>query len=192
MIRRFNISFIDTNPAVVFALRGAFLGVPDVACDIGDITDQDVDTFVSPTNSFGYMDGGVDRAYIDRWGWDVMRTVQRKIVDEFDGELNVGQATSVGLPEAQRLVVAPTMRLPESIVGTLNVYVAFRAALQEASQRGGSYLAVPGMGTGVGGMSPQDAARQMRMAYDSVYRDTSTIATPREVYASHKALHGKV
>jgi O-acetyl-ADP-ribose deacetylase (regulator of RNase III) len=62
------------------------------------------------------------------------------------------------------------MRRPGSVVGTLNAYLAMRAALVAALTHGRALrsLAAPGLCTGVGGMPPAEAAAQMRAAYDSV------------------------
>src|SRR5262249_32291789 len=88
----------------------------------------------------------------------------------------VGAALVVELP-ARRfpfLVAAPTMRVPGSVIGTINVYLAMRAALVAVLRHNAGMgrpvrgLAVPGLCTGVGGMHPVEAAEQMRAAYDSV------------------------
>src|SRR5262249_23323188 len=82
----------------------------------------------------------------------------------------------VELP-AQRfpfIVAAPTMRIPGSVAGSINAYLAMRAALvavlkhNAKSPRPIRSLAVPGLATGVGGLSAAEAAEQMRAADDSV------------------------
>lgn len=50
----------------------------------------------------------------------------------------------------------PAMRIPAENVG-----FATRAALKLADERGLTSLAVPGMGTGVGRVAPEDAAAMM-------------------------------
>ena len=66
------------------------------------------------------------------------------------------------------------MRVPGGVVGTINAYLAMRAAFaavldhnQRGTRRIGS-VAVPGLGTGVGGMAPGESAHQMRAAYDMI------------------------
>jgi O-acetyl-ADP-ribose deacetylase (regulator of RNase III) len=72
------------------------------------------------------------------------------------------------------LVVAPTMRVPGDVRGTINSYLAMRAALAAVldHNRDGrkpiASVAVPGLCTGVGGMSAEVSARQMRAAYDMI------------------------
>jgi O-acetyl-ADP-ribose deacetylase (regulator of RNase III) len=50
----------------------------------------------------------------------------------------------------------PAMRIPAD-----NVAVATRAALRLADQQGFASIALPGMGTGVGAVSPREAASRM-------------------------------
>src|SRR5207247_1370786 len=93
------------------------------------------------------------------------KAVMAAIAEHFFGELPVGVALVVEL-SGQRfpfVVAAPTMRIPGSVANTLNAYLAMRAALVAVlrhNKSGGRpirSLAVPGLGTGVGGM-PQGKA----------------------------------
>jgi O-acetyl-ADP-ribose deacetylase (regulator of RNase III) len=66
------------------------------------------------------------------------------------------------------------MRVPADISTTVNVYLAFRAALiavlahNESTKAPIQTLLVPGLGTGIGAVAPTAAARQMRLAYDAI------------------------
>ena len=42
--------------------------VPDVTIQRGSILDLKVDAVVSPANSFGFMDGGIDHLYSHHFG----------------------------------------------------------------------------------------------------------------------------
>jgi hypothetical protein len=71
------------------------------------------------------------------------------------------------------------MRIPADISATVNVYLAFRAALIAMRSHNmhtktpiGTLL-VPGLGTGIGGVAPATAARQMRLAYDAIIGNRS-------------------
>ena len=99
---------------------------------VGDIFACDAQCYVSPANSFGFMDGGIDWAYSRRFGFQVEQKLQRKLREEFDGELLVGQATMVetGDSKVPYLISAPTMRIPTVLAKrTVNPYLAARAAL---------------------------------------------------------------
>jgi len=132
----------------------------------GDIFETQADAIVSPANSFGYMDGGIDLAYSQHFGWDLQRNLQRVIRDQFDGELPVGQAMIVGTGDQKipYMVSAPTMRLPMNVAETLNAYLAFRAVLRTVREHNehktGTICRVlcPGLGTAVGRMPPRRCA----------------------------------
>lgn len=165
----------DTNPAVVAAWREVFAGTADVTVSHGNILELTGTAIVSPANSFGWMDGGIDLAYRERFGERLERAVQREIETYHAGELPVGQAimVHVGDQRIQTIVVAPTMRVPEPVRGTVNAYLAFRAALTafralERQMRESCLLLCPGLCTLTGRMPPLQAAIQMRHAWHVV------------------------
>lgn len=85
----------DRQAGVVAAWTKAFEGVVGVRCTVGDIFAEDADAVVSPANSFGFMDGGIDLAYSERFGWGLQARLQRHIAEHHLGELPVGQAVIV-------------------------------------------------------------------------------------------------
>jgi O-acetyl-ADP-ribose deacetylase (regulator of RNase III) len=173
---RLRVSLCDRGPDVVRALADRFHDAPGVEVIEGDLFNLDADALVSPANSFGDMGGGIDQRIDTFYNGSAQPAVMARIADEFLGELPVGMAVVVEMTSRRFpfLVVAPTMRIQGRVGGTINAYLALRAALVAVSlhncsnpRRIGS-LAVPGLCTGVGGMSPEHAAVQMRSAYDSV------------------------
>jgi O-acetyl-ADP-ribose deacetylase (regulator of RNase III) len=166
----------DISTGVVKAWERAFADAPEVLVSRGDIFEQKADAIVSPANSFGYMDGGIDLLYSRFFGWEVETNLRALLLERHYGELPVGQAVvlATGHEFIPFLVSAPTMRVPMSIEGTVNVYLAFRAALIAVLTHNASAgapirsLLVPGLGTGVGEVAPERAARQMRLAYDAI------------------------
>lgn len=165
-----------TRP-VVDAWEVAFEGTP-VTARCGDILALQADAIVSPANSFGYMDGGIDLVYSQRFGWDVETRLRARLLSEWHGELPVGNAVVVPITEGHGfrwLISAPTMRVPSQVADTANAFLAFRAALRAvaAHNQSGSAdvigsVACPGLCTGEGRMPPERCARQMRRAYDVV------------------------
>jgi O-acetyl-ADP-ribose deacetylase (regulator of RNase III) len=69
--------------------------------------------------------------------------------------------TNAGQLWAKQVIHAPTMEEPGEKVGIENVRRATRAALIAAAHHGIETIAMPGMGTGLGGVDPADAARAM-------------------------------
>ena len=172
------LALTDSSEELCFAWTTSFEGVEGVSVSCGDYFSQPADAMVSPANSFGIMDGGLDLAIRDTLSGDIQRAVQDRILEQHHGELPVGCAEIVQTEDTRwpYLIVAPTMRIPERIMDTLNPYVAFRAILLSIARHNVSMgtmdistVIVSGLGTGVGRVSPERCAIQMRAAYDSVY-----------------------
>jgi hypothetical protein len=71
------------------------------------------DAVISPANSFGFMDGGIDALFTFTLGPRVQERVQAAIRADFDGELPVGCALIVSTRNADIpwCISAPTMRV---------------------------------------------------------------------------------
>jgi O-acetyl-ADP-ribose deacetylase (regulator of RNase III) len=157
-------------------LKSVFKNEPDVYVSQGDIfgLKEKFDAIVSPANSLGWMDGGIDFFYSMYFGWDLQERLQNQINDDFEGELLVGQAAVLSTslngnhPLIKNLISAPTMRVPEDVGNTVNAYLAFRAALRAARKHGFETVLSPGMATGVGKIHPTIAAYQMYKAWVEV------------------------
>lgn len=176
----FQVHFCDTNEYVVDALVRVFMDVPaeEVTVSHDDITKHSADAVVSPANSFGFMDDGIDAHYVRLFGPEIVDRLQQLIIDAHDGELLVGNAQIVATNHQQIpiMISAPTMRVPVDISGTTNAYLAMRAVLLEVIKyNAGAGVSAfkpirtvlcPGLGTAVGRMHPVRAALQMRAAWD--------------------------
>ena len=150
----------------------------------GSILDVQCDAIVSPANSFGFMDGGIDSVYMDYFGSEIQLKVRRQIFDHHHGELLVGAATIVETSDEHIpfLIAAPTMRVPMFLHESVNPYLAARAVLllikhgkflagQYEGKRISDYVKVvafPGLGTGVGRITARICACQVRAAIDDV------------------------
>lgn len=150
----------------------------------GSILELNVDAVVSPANSFGFMDGGIDLAYSHTFGWHVQKRLQQAIWERHHGELLVGTAEIVETdhPRITYLIAAPTMRVPMILRDSVNPYLAARAALLlvkhgvfaegalagESISRVVETIVFPGLGTGVGQVGPNTCARQVRAAIEEV------------------------
>lgn len=167
---------IDKNPRMVSAWQDFFGEEENIKILEGDLTTVSCDAIVSPANSFGFMDGGVDYAISMRLGWELQFDLQKKIKNLAEGELMVGKAMIIetGDELIPFLVAAPTMRVPMSfhISTSINAYLAMKATLIETKKHPKiEYVAIPGFCTGVGKMHPQIAARQMYQAYKEVIKE---------------------
>ena len=155
-----------------------------VSCHRGSILDVSCDAVVSPANSFGFMDGGIDAIYMNYFGENIQTRVRRQIYDHHNGELLVGVADIVesGDEKIPFLIAAPTMRVPMNLHDTVNPYLAARAifilfkygTFKSGKVKGErisdhvSTVAFPGLGTGVGKVRPEICAKQVRRAMNDI------------------------
>lgn len=184
--------FRDISPGMCEAWNKWFAEASDVTVSCGDIFGNPIiennpwkfDAIVSPANSFGFMDGGIDLAYSKQFGWGLQENLQKLLKEEHDGELPVGQAVIVptGNDDIPYCISAPTMRIPMFIINTVNAYLAFRAVIREVKKwnlgNGKKIESVlcPGLGTAVGRMPFDVCAKQMFAAYMTCYKNS-----PKEI-----------
>ncbi|QFT84988.1 RNase III inhibitor [Halomonas sp. THAF12] len=165
--------FRDTNPHVAKAVATAFEGVTQLDAACASIFDAaPADAIISPANSHGWMDGGIDLLYVRRWGWHLQDANRRACAQQPEGHLPVGRAIvlETGGSDVPWLISAPTMFRPMPVPHTDNAYLAFRAALVVARERRLGRVLCPGLATLTGGMPPPVSAAQMRRAWDDVMR----------------------
>jgi O-acetyl-ADP-ribose deacetylase (regulator of RNase III) len=166
----------DINAPLVAAWSKRFADIPQVQPSLGDIFGVKADAIISPANSFGFMDGGIDLAYSRRFGWQLQERLQELLRQEYEGELPVGMAVllETGDSELPYLISAPTMRAPTNVSDTLNAYLAFRAALRVIQKHNAQFpdsiqsVLCPGLATATGEMPVEICAKQMHAAYIQV------------------------
>lgn len=157
----------------------------------GSILDVECDAIVSPANSLGFMDGGIDAIYLSHFDYDIQTRVRRQVFEHHHGELIVGNADAVetGNESIPFLIVAPTMRVPMILHETVNPYLAARAIFNLVKRKNflsGSFksqpiakhiktVALPGLGTGVGRVGFNTCAHQVRAAIDDVLLEKYTM-----------------
>lgn len=172
----------------------------------GSIFDLEVDAVVSPANSFGFMDGGIDLLYSRYFGWDLQNELRRVILEHHGGELVVGTAEIIetGHENLPFLIAAPTMRVPMILRDSVNPYLAARAVfhlVETGKFKVGTFaaepvsshvrsIAMPGLGTGVGQIGANTCAHQVSRAIDDIvlgnYQPPRTWA---EAMESHQLLY---
>ena len=123
----------------------------------GDLTSINCDAVVNPANSFGYMGGGVAGALKRVGGIEIEKEAVKS------APIKVGSAvvTTAGMLTCKYVIHAPTMKNPAMRIGVENVKQATFAALKLAEKLTISSIAIPGMGTGVGGVNPKNAAKEI-------------------------------
>jgi O-acetyl-ADP-ribose deacetylase (regulator of RNase III) len=130
---------------------------PVVRVERGSLLESKAEVIVNAANSKGFMGGGVAGAIKRAAGPEVEREAILK------GPTPVGRAvwTGAGKTFFRGVIHAPTMEKPAMRIPKENVGAAMRAALAMAEEKGCVSVAVPGLGTGVGGVEPADSAAEM-------------------------------
>ncbi|WP_037362633.1 macro domain-containing protein [Amycolatopsis orientalis] len=147
----------------------------------GSVLDIAAQAVVSPANSYGWMRGGIDAVYARAFP-GIEQSVRSAVLASYGGELPIGESVIVptGESEPAWLISAPTMREPGERLpaDTVHPYLAARAVFLQW-QRGQldsgpvasavRTIAMPGLGTGVGGVAPAACARQVAAAWQEVF-----------------------
>lgn len=172
-----NLHLVDYNGHLVNAWAKAFQKFPEVTVQQGDLLSVAVHCAVSPANSYGFMDGGIDAAYRAFFGAAIEQTVQDAVTGRPEGHLPVGASLVVrtGHKRVPFMIVAPTMTVPEQVESS-NCYRAMRAILRIAGTDAevGRDVYCPGLATGVGMVPPENAAAMMAEAYRDWRNATGT------------------
>jgi O-acetyl-ADP-ribose deacetylase (regulator of RNase III) len=126
-----------------------------ITIEKGDITELKVDAIVNATNSYCYMGGGVAGAIKRKGGIKIEQEAVEK------APIPIGHAvlTTAGLLKAKHVIHAATMEQPASLTDVNNVKEATRAALECADENNLKIIAMPGLGTGVGNVPKDEAAK---------------------------------
>jgi O-acetyl-ADP-ribose deacetylase (regulator of RNase III) len=177
------VTLVDLHGSLVDAARAQGWHGDDVELlaytDVRDVTlarNAKRTGYVSPANSRGDMDGGIDYTLSRIIFPGVEARVKAAIAAQSSGSpprLAIGKAVVVPAldlvfedPPRLVLIAAPTMSVPQDVHKTHNAYSAMYAALVAAEAAGVDRLIVPGLCTGCGMMGAPEAIKQMRRAHD--------------------------
>jgi O-acetyl-ADP-ribose deacetylase (regulator of RNase III) len=172
---RIKVVLVDVNPKMIAAWRETFESNPEVEIRHGSMLEQRTSAWVTPTNSAGNMDGGLDAVIRGYLGEGIQHRVKQAIAEQYKGAMPVGYATCV--PSMRDvptyLISTPTMvASSEDISDGMNVALACAAAFQAVHMQHnlepGSVrsVALPGLGANTGRVPVQICADLMWTAYD--------------------------
>jgi O-acetyl-ADP-ribose deacetylase (regulator of RNase III) len=120
---------------VVFDINGDFVneakrlekyGLTVIKSNVENL--NNVNALVSPANSFGFMNGGIDQIYMNMYP-NIQNIVQNKIkqigLQTTLGRyyLPIGSSVTVNANNNMQLIVSPTMFFPGNIKNTMNVFL---------------------------------------------------------------------
>jgi O-acetyl-ADP-ribose deacetylase (regulator of RNase III) len=164
--------------------------------DVREITETNC-AYISPANSLGFMDGGIDLVYMEMFPG--VEQVVKDRIRHFNQEtalgrpyISIGSALIVQVTEGRYLISAPTMFLPQDVSKTKNAYWAFRAVLQLLDKVNSVMLEnekittviCPGLCTGYGCMKNKVSARQVLKAIrDHGVKEVLDDSVPDDYYA---------
>ena len=114
-----------------------------------------VDAVVNPANSLGIMGGGIG-GLLRRQGGDA---IQQAAMQAAPIAVGAAIVTTAGQLPARHVIHVPTMEEPGMKIGAENVRRAARAALIAADRNSFKVIAMPGIGTDLGEVPVDEAAR---------------------------------
>jgi O-acetyl-ADP-ribose deacetylase (regulator of RNase III) len=136
---------------------------------LGDLLNQK-GILVTAGNSFGFMDGGLDLEFIKKYGWELQDKVQTIIKNTDLKELLIGQNIIVDLPDNNKLIYAPTMRVPQILdFSSINPYLVLKGILATCKKENIEEVNIPLLCEGVGRMPILTIMSQLQKAYDDFY-----------------------
>jgi O-acetyl-ADP-ribose deacetylase (regulator of RNase III) len=183
-----NIYIISNNKNELDAFEK--VGFNILHCNVEDITknyfEEQTVYFVSPANSLLFMDGGIDKAYMNMFK-GIQQIVQKKLRTLGAPKTKLGRFyLPVGSGLLTRidgtnmfLISVPTMFLPQPVNGTKNPYYAMIAILKLWPRDG--ILLVPPLACGYGKIEPEISAQFMIQAINEY---ANTDISPNDLWIS--------
>ena len=151
------------------------LGTLRIEVRHGDLTEQVADAICNPANSLMFMGGGAAGA-LKRAGGE---GIEQEALKHAPVQVGKAVATTAGNLRARWVIHAPTMERPAMQTTGEKVYLATKAALECAEAAGAKSIVIPGMGTGVGMVSCENAAEAMVKAIKEFNKSARSL---REIF----------
>lgn len=170
------IYLVDVNPKMTDAWKEYFIGCKNIEihnCDFISFMNGhlDIDGVVSAANSFGIMDGGLDKIYSDFFGSRLESAVQDRLYEEHFEEQPICSCLVVKIPGMNmKLLHTPSMRTPGVVLDPRIVYQCTRSALVSAVKEHIKKLVMPAFGGLTGGVPQKTIALLQRLAYNDLTR----------------------
>jgi O-acetyl-ADP-ribose deacetylase (regulator of RNase III) len=174
---KLKLHFISLDDSFIVSAKKWITQSTQMICEKIDVSllPREGRAFISPANSFGFMDGGIDNVLRNMFPGCEPKIKSR--IRELNQRTNlgrpylrIGSAHWLGVSTNTVLVSAPTMFLPHDVSKTDNAYWAMMAILMISERIPASYgihtLVIPSLCCGWGGMRGEVSIRQMVDAYD--------------------------
>jgi O-acetyl-ADP-ribose deacetylase (regulator of RNase III) len=186
------VAVVDQNADLIALAKRDVPELPGISWAHGDALAGEADAVVTPSNSFGFMNAGMDAAVIARFGPAVEGAVKERIAAYQFGEVLVGQAfmISTGDPKIPHLIFAPVVRAPKPITHPADVLLATRAAVKLAVDAGLRKIVMPCMGAGGGRLVPNASFAAMVGGIQGARFNLPRPANWQEAQVRHFNLNG--
>lgn len=152
----------------------------DLVVEQGSIIEASVDVIVNAANAKGVMAGGVASVIRKAGGL----SVESEAMENAPIAVGTALLTSAGKLPFKGVIHASTVSRPAMPVTPDAVYKATMAALRLAREKGFQSVAIPGLGTGIGSVLPEEAAKQMIAACRDVPGNTIELVLLVDVSSS--------
>lgn len=161
-----DIVLFDVNLKLCEEWKKQFKDYPEVKIKNCSFEELEFDRVVTAGNSFGWMTGGIDLTVRNYYGMQIQDVIQQYIIFSSNGELPVGESLEIQTSDTKKpiLIYAPTMRFPSTIDKT-DIFFVFAKLLKKYNT-----FACCGLGTLTGGVSEEECAKQMRLAYEYILK----------------------
>ncbi|MDA1196564.1 MAG: macro domain-containing protein [Nanoarchaeota archaeon] len=158
-----------------------------------DIIRFHADAIVNPTNSYGFMGGGLAETIKKEGGQEI----EMEAVEQAPIPLGTAVLTQSGKLRCEHIIHSPTMEQPSGVSSIEHIKEATIAALDCAEENKIQFLAMTGLGTQTDGIPKESVAKAMIEAivnFNPGHIKTLTLIDEdiEMVKAWHKIYSGKV
>jgi len=164
-----------------------------IAMHEGDITEQTVDAIVNAANSALVLGAGVAGAIREKGGPSIQAEC-----DEI-GPIEVGDAAVTGAGDLPaRCVIHAAGMSPGGRATEASIRTSVRRSFELARQQGCTSVAVPAIGAGIGGFSPQRCAEilieeaRAQLAGDDPLEEIRFVLFGEPIYRVFESVHDAV
>lgn len=165
------IYLLDIDQQMIDAWKNEFSKFPEIEI-VNDSFENfmdnhpDIQGVVSPANSFGFMDGGYDKAITDYFGDIIQYKVQQILYNNLSGYQQVGSCIAVSIDDDITLLHVPTMRIPQKITDPRIIFDCTINCMSIAKSIGLDAIVIPAFGACTGQVPKDIVAKLMSFAYE--------------------------
>lgn len=165
------IVLFDRNHDVCAAWNKDFQNNPGVSilnCELNDLPYHDY--LVTPGNRLGTMSDGMDLAVRNMFGYGLQDFLQVEMLKVYPYGIHIGNIMTIKLPDEatfKHIIYAPTVRSLVEPIRILDIVYVMSIIVSLTLEYPEETFAIPGLGSGCGGLSATDSSKAMKAGYDA-------------------------